>query len=394
MPETTSKQPLARRVARSLLYTGVGNALSKVVNAVALLYTLKLVTPADLGLASIVLAIIAIISAVTEMSLGVALVQVEKPTREQTDSLFWFSLVLSGAFYLLLFAAAPLATWFYEEARLTSLLRVQSLTVVIFSLFFISRTLMEKDLQFGRLAVIDNVSLLLASAVMVTLAWLGYGVWAFILAVLANRVSQALACLACRPFVPRLHFRLGEIRSMVSFGLYASGSRLLYYFYINVDYLIVGKVFSGEVLGIYTLAYRIVSDPVRALATVVNQVAYPAFARLQKQMERLRLYFFTVARMSMTLIGSLLVVAVVYLDMALELLGYHQWLGAVPLVYLFAALGIIRSVAPLVPQLLNALGHARLNFFYSLACAIVLPVAFLIGCQFGITGVPASPRRG
>jgi O-antigen/teichoic acid export membrane protein len=96
MPDNASKKTFAQRVAGSFLYSGVGNAISKVINAGALLYTLKLVTPEDLGLASIVLAILAILSAVTELGLGVALVQAEKPTRDQTDSLFWLSLVVSG----------------------------------------------------------------------------------------------------------------------------------------------------------------------------------------------------------------------------------------------------------------------------------------------------------
>jgi O-antigen/teichoic acid export membrane protein len=390
MSENAPEKSFARRVAGSFIYSGVGNAISKVINAGALLYTLKLVTPEDLGLASIVLAILAIVSSITELSLGVALVQAEKPTREQTDSLFWLSLALSLGVYLLIFAAAPLVTWFYEEERLTALLRVQSLTIVLFSLYFVSRTQMERDLQFGRLAIVDNLALLFSSAAMVALAWYGYGVWAFIIAELVRRTSQGLLYQFCRPFIPRLHFNFSEIHGMVSFGMYASGSRLLYNFYINVDYLIVGKVFSGEILGIYTLAYRIVSDPVRALAAIVNQVAYPAFARLQNQLDRLRKYFFTVARMSMILIGNLLVVMVIFLDPILHLLDYHQWYGAVPLVYLFAALGVIRSVAPLVPQLLNAVGRARQNFFYSLACSILMPIAFLIGCQFGVKGVAAG----
>jgi len=390
MPESKEKKSFARRVAGSFLYVGVGNVVSKVVSAAALIYTLALVTPADLGLASIVLAVIAILSAVTELGLGVALVQAQSPTKKQIDSLFWLSLMVSAGFYLLVFAAAPLVSWFYEETRLTALLRVQGLNLVVFSFFFVSRTMMQRDLQFGRLALIENSSLLLASGSMVFLAWKGYGVWAFVMAEVVNRVVQALACQACRPHLPRLRFRLADIRGMVSFGLYATGSRLLYNFYTNIDYLIVGKVFSGEVLGIYTLAYRIVSDPVRALAAIVNQVAYPAFARLQDQLERLRLYFFTVARISMTLIGTLFMILVVYLDQVLLLFDYHEWMNAVPLVYVFAFLGLIRSVAPLVPQLLNAVGRARLNFFYSLSCSVLMPIAFLVGSAFSITGVAVA----
>ena len=49
---------------------------------------------------------------------------------------------------------------------------------------------------------------------------------------------------------------------------------------------VVGKVFGPAAVGIYTVAFRIVADPVKTLASVVNQVAYPAFAKLQDEPER------------------------------------------------------------------------------------------------------------
>jgi O-antigen/teichoic acid export membrane protein len=180
------------------------------------------------------------------------------------------------------------------------------------------------------------------------------------------------------------------IRSMMGFGTYASGSRILYNLYINADYLIVGKVFSGEVLGIYTFAYKVISDPARALATIVNRVAYPAFARLQDDRARLERYFFAVARASLSLIGVLLVVVAVYIDETLILFDYQQWRPAVPLIRTFAVVGLMQAVAPIVPQMLNAVGRARNNFWYSVATAVVMPAAFLIGSRYGVSGVAAG----
>jgi len=49
--------------------------------------------------------------------------------------------------------------------------------------------------------------------------------------------------------------------------------------------------------------------------------------------------------------------------------------------------GVFRSVAALVPQLLNAVGQARLNFFYAIFSSVLMPVAFFVGGQFSLTGV-------
>ena len=114
------------------------------------------------------------------------------------------------------------------------------------------------------------------------------------------------------------------------------------------------------------------------------------------------------ARASLSFIGVLLVAVTVFLDEALRVIaanvdwmaekagmaadgpaerGFDTWLEAMPFVQLFALLGLIRAVAPLIPQLLNAVGQARRNFVYSAACAVVLPTSFVVGAQFGIEGV-------
>jgi len=378
---------LARRVASSFLVTGAGNLVSKGVNLIALFIVLKMISPAELGLASIVLAIFAILQSVTELGLGVALVQARHSTRDQIDSLFWVSLMVAVGLYLLLLAAAPLLGWAYGEAELTPLLRVQGLAVVLSALYLVPRNLLVRDLRFGRVTIADNVALLLASGAMIAAAAMGYGPWAIIAGEVVNRAGQLVMFQLFRPYVPRLHLRLAEVRSMVSFGLYATGSRLLYNFYINADYLVVGKVFGPAAVGIYTVAFRIVADPVKTLASVINQVAYPAFAKLQDDPDRLKTYLFTIARGNLATIGTVLVLVCVFVDDGLRVAGYTQWMGAVPLVRIFAVSGLMLCVAPLVPQLLNAVGQARLNMLYSATAALVMPLAFLAGSRFGVEGV-------
>ena len=377
----------ARRVASSFLVAGAGNLISKGVNVVALFLVLKMISPAELGLASIVLAIFAVLQSVTELGLGVALVQAKDATRDQIDSLFWVSMMVAGGLYLLLLAAAPLAGWAYGEPELTALLRVQGLAVVISALYLVPRNLLVRDLRFGRVTIADNVSLLLASGAMIAAASMGYGPWAIIAGEVVNRAGQLVMFQLFNPYLPRLHLRLAEVRSMVSFGLYATGSRLLYNFYINADYLVVGKVFGPAAVGIYTVAFRIVADPVKTLASVVNQVAYPAFAKLQDEPERLKTYLFTMARGNLATIGTVLTLVCVFIEDGLLIAGYDQWLGAVPLVRIFAISGLLLCVAPLVPQLLNAMGQARLNMAYSALAAVVMPVAFFVGSRFGVEGV-------
>ncbi len=386
-PQEADEASFSWQVVRSLLYSGLGKTVSKVLNVVALLVVLKLISAAAFGVASIVLAIFSILRAVTELGLGVAIVQAQDITREEIDSLFWLSLLVSGTLYVLLVAVAPLIGGFYGEPQLTPLLQVYGLSVVVFSFYFVPKNLLTKEMAFARIVLAENVSLLASSVLMVVLAYYGFGAWAIILGELGNRVGRLGLFQFFRPHWPGWTFNWAKVWPRVSFGLYATGSRLLYNFYINADYLLVGRLFGPEAVGIYTMAYRIVSDPVRTLASTINDVAYPAFSKLQDELERLRTYFSTIARANLSLIGLVLVVIGVHIQELLVVGGYEKYFDAVPLVYVFVLVGVFRSVAALVPQLLNAVGQARLNFFYAIFSSVLMPVAFFVGGQFSLTGV-------
>lgn len=384
---TSDDASFSWQVIRSFLYSGVGTTVSKVLNVVALLVVLKLISTSAFGIASIVLAIFSILRAVTELGLGVAIVQAQDISRTEIDSLFWLSLLISGSLYLLLVASAPLIGQFYGQPQLAPLLQVYGLSVVVFSFYFVPKNLLTKEMAFGQIVFAENASLLGSALVMVALAYLGFGAWSVILGELGNRVGRLVLFHVFRPYWPNWQFDWAEIKPRVSFGLYATGSRLLYNFYIKADYLLVGRVFGPEAVGVYAMAFRIISDPVRTLTSTVNDVAYPAFSKLQDELERLRTYFLTIARANLSLIGLVLVVIAVYIESLLVVGGYEKYFDAIPLVHIFAVVGLLRSVSALVPQLLNAVGEARLNFFYSLANSLLMPAAFLIGAQFSLNGV-------
>lgn len=375
------------KVIRSFLYSGAGNTFSKIINVIGLFVVLKLISPESFGTASIVLAIFATVQAVTELGLGIAIVQSREISKRETDSLFWLSLLMTSFLYFLIYVSAPFLAEFYKEESITELIRVQGLIVIFFSFYFVPQSLLKRDLFFKELAIINNSALLMSTVVMVVLGYLGFGAWSIIGGEVGNRVGQLILTQSYKPYWPRLNFNWNEIKDRVYFGLYATGSRLLYNLYSNADYLIVGRVFGTEAVGIYTLAYRIVSDTLKTLTSNLNEVAYPAFSRLQNELERLRLYFFTLARGSMQLNSIVLIVIALFMDEILLVAGFDEWIEAVPLIQLLAASSVLRTVAPLVPQLLNAVGQAKLNFYYSLSNVIIMPLAFLAGAQFGLIGV-------
>lgn len=382
-----SNNSFARRVAASVLYSGAGSVTARLLNAVALFYTLKVISEEQFGIAALALAFFSTTKALTELGLGTAIVQEKRIGRTQIDSLFWTSFSLSVVVYGIIFIGSPFIAAFYDTPVLSPMIRVYMLAIIAFSFYMISSKLMMRDLEFKKLAISDNVALAASAGLMIYLAFTGWGAWAIVLAELANKVGQMAFSLMFKPYFPRFQYSYDQVKHLLEFGLYTTGSNFFQKFYMNADYLIIGKFFSMELVGIYSFAYRLVFDTVKELANVINRVAYPAFSKLQYQNPRLRNYFFTMSRASMLLVGTVMVIIGTYIDWFLPLVGYEKWMDAVPYMRLFVAVGIIQCLVTLLPKLINAKGEARFIFYFTSANAILLPAGFLIASQISMMAV-------
>jgi O-antigen/teichoic acid export membrane protein len=377
----------ARKVASSVLYSGASSVVARLLNAGALFYTLKIISEAEFGIAALAIAFFNTAKALTELGLGAAIIQERKIGRTQIDSLFWISFLISSVLYATLYFIAPWIAQFYDTAVLSPMIRVYMLGIIAFSFYMISSKLLTRELAFKKIAIIDNVSLAASAGLMIYLAWAGWGAWSIVLAELAHKVGQMMLSLLFKPFWPRFQFKYHKIKHLLSFGLYTAGSHTLQKLYINADYLIIGKFFSMELVGIYSFAYRLVFDTVQELSSVINRVAYPAFAKLQDQADRLRNYFFTMSKASMFLVGTVMIIIGTYIDWFLPMVGYEKWMDAVPYMRIFVVVGLVQCLITLLPKLINAKGQARFVFYFTLSSAIVLPAGFLIAAQYSMLAV-------
>ncbi len=375
------------KVLKAFLYSGVGNVISKIVVLICVVIVAKELSEENFGVGTLTLACLFILRSVTELSLGVALVQKKEVNDNDYRSAFFFSVLLAAVVTLLMFTfGANLLSHLFGEPQIKDMLLWICGSLLLFSITFVSRAKLERELRFGVLTLVDSGGLLVAALLSVYLAREGYGPWALVWPEVFLRLLQCVVLQTASPYLPRGFGSWTDTKKLLGFGIYASGSRLLYNLYIQADYFVVATFYSKAELGIYSFAYRLVSEPIGALTTAINQVSFPTFSKLQNETEQLRRYFFGIANWSLAGVGAICVVLFVFAESIATSIR-PAYVQAVPLIRMFAVVSLVRCVSPLIPQLLNAVGRPKKNFYYSLICVLVLPAAFAVGAQFSLEGV-------
>jgi O-antigen/teichoic acid export membrane protein len=324
---------------------------------------------------------------INELGLGAALVQVTKVEPKMVRQTLGLVYLMNAALFAVLFLCAPLIAGFYDEPRLTAIVRVSSLQFLLSAFSIIPRSMLQRNLDYKRLGIIDLVGAVAGSLTTLALALMGAGVWGLVIGSLVIVGVKSAALMAFSPPVGPPDFSLQGMGRILHFGTMVTLERVLWFASSNADILIVGKLLGKEMLGFYSVAMELASLPVSKLSDIISQVAFSAFARMQEQKEKVAGYFLKACRiLSLVSFPVFVGIAAVSEEIVLTFLG-EKWEASILPLRILCLIMPLRIIMIVVVPLTQGLGRPALGLInMSVAAAVRIP-AFLIGAHWGLLGI-------
>jgi O-antigen/teichoic acid export membrane protein len=374
-----------RQVVAALKWTSLAKLVGQVISWGVTLIVLRLLLPADYGLMAIVSVIISVLASIAELGLGASLVQAPQLDRGELGRVSGVVIVLNLSIGVLVALLAPLAAWLYAEPRLTLLIQFASLHFAFNALGTIPQAVAFRELNFRWLAWVELAAVVSSGLTTLVLAWYGHGVWALLLgSLLQNFVRTALLL---RHGMPRPSFRLDGLRRHVTFGGTLAATRLITQIVYQSDIFIAGKLLSQQALGLYSVSVHLATLPMQKIMSVINQVAFPAVARLQHDRERLRLRMIEATRLLMVFsLPALWGMSAVAPEFVASIMG-PNWSGAVFPLQAVCLVVPIRMLNMIYTTSALGVGDLRVNAVNTVTSATILPLSFYVGARWGVDGL-------
>lgn len=371
--------------ATGVAWTGGATLLTTALYFVQLTVLARLLAPADFGLMAMVMVVLGLLSAFVDMGISNAIIHRQDTGREQLSSLYWLNIFAGVAIYCAVILVAPLAAALFGEARLTELIMWAGLVTLVIPLGQQFQILLQKQLRFKVLVGIEVCGAFAGSASSIGLALYGFGVYALVWGYVFGALITSLLALTIgwNRWRPRLYFRWSEIRGYLSFGLFQLGERTANYIGSRVDQLLLGTFLGAEALGYYSLALNLVMLPVQRLNPAFTRVAFPIFARIQTENERLRHSYMrlveVVAASNFPLFFIIAAAAPVFVDV----FWGEKWAPSIILIQILAFVALLRSTGNPVGSLLLAKGRADLGFYWTLLFLFTQTPAIYVAARQG-----------
>jgi PST family polysaccharide transporter len=378
---------LAKASITGIKWSALTQLVAQVAQYGSFVLLARLLTPQDFGLVACATLVVNFVAMLNELGLGAALIQRADLRPGHLNACFWSNVAAGLTLAVLVGGSASWVAGFFHSPATGPLLLALALGFPLMALAVVPKTLMEKELRFKELGLIDAGAAIANAVVAVGMAATGWGAWSLVAGTLVGYAVQLAALWPRAAWVPGLRFSREELRELFGFGLNVLGTRLVGYLNANIDYVVIGRTLGPAALGVYSLAYKLVTWPMLKVSHVVLRVMFPAFARIQHDDEALRRHY-------TTLVGTLALVAypllaglAVMAPEALPVVFGPRWDAAVDPVRALCIAGALKATVCSIGTVFLTKGRPDLEFRTNMLGTVMLAIYVPLGVHWGATGV-------
>jgi O-antigen/teichoic acid export membrane protein len=385
--DLTASGELGESVKRAVIWRTGSQIASQVVAWGATLLVIRILDPADYGLFAMTQVVIVFLNFLNGYGFAGSLIREPELTEHKIRQAFGLLLLVNGALALLQVCLAPLAAAYYHQPMVAQLLRVQALIFLSTPFISIPEVLLMRQMDFRRQALVNIVATIVSAAVALGGALGGWGVWTLVWAPIALFWTRAVGLQVATRAWHWPSFRFAGTGPMFQFGLALLASTFGWTVINQADTLIAARRLSPHDLGLYAEALFLTTLIASKFVPPLNEVAFPAYARMQEDRALLAASFLKAVRLVMLVTCPLyLGLSVVAPDAVTLVLGV-KWRAMAPLMTILAFSMPVQTLHILFAPAVNAIGHIRITMRASLLGALIMPPAFLFGLQWGATGL-------
>jgi len=251
-----------------LAWSGLESSARQVLSLLFFFVTARFLSPADLGVFSLAVALVAIMAVLIDEPVGEALVQQRIVTASDWDT--GYSLNVGIAILCLLVAclAGPLLSRLLHEPSLRFIIPVLTMSAVVGAVGNIHKAFLSRALRFRVIAQTALVAQLIGGVVTLGLAIAGFGYWALVANILVAATATTVMYRIVTPWRPGFRIDPGFAGARAPYIGYSVAIRALYLLRDQSLFIVAGAVADLVTVGYLSLAMRVA----RALAQIFEEV--------------------------------------------------------------------------------------------------------------------------
>lgn len=375
------------KISTGVLWNIASIVVSRGASTIFTLFLARLLVPEAFGLIAMATIVFELANSFIESGLGQALIRSKFVSDIDLNTVFFTNLAFSLFAYLLLFFSAPLISDFYSQPELTIVIQVIGLVVFVNACKIVQTSILAREMNFKSQMKANTLGVIMSGILSVSMAWSGLGVWSLVAQMLSSALISSCVLWFCSSWRPKFKYSFKSFRRLFGFGRNLLIDGILNILFQNSYVLVIGRLFSAEITGLYFFAKKISTLISRQLSDAVQQATFPALATLQDNEALLKAKYRKVLQIMMFLITPVLCLVAALAVPIFSLLFNTNWLAATTYFQLLCIVGLLYPLHALNINLLSTKGRSDLILKVGLVKKFVNIIVLIVSIPYGIIGI-------
>lgn len=378
-----------RTAVNASAWSVLGYAVSQTLRLLNNMLLSYLLVPEAFGTMALINIVIIGLGMFCEVGVGPAIIQNDRGDDPDFLNTAWIIQVARG---FAITACSVVLAWpiaqFYNEPSLVWLIPVAALTSLISGFCSTSVFTLQRHLNVKAIAFLEIKSQFLGSLAMCIFAWFNPSVWALVIGSIVTSTSKtAISHRLIPDYRNRWKWNWPDARELYGFGKWIFISTLLTFGTMQIDRMMLGKLFDIRTLGVYSFAFAIAMMPRLLVEKLCGSVLYPVLAQAKRESLELMADKLRAARRVLLCVESASVISVLAGCQWFFTTLYHEdFHAAGDICQWLCGITWIATLSMTLSRALVAMGNTRALAAYNLVNVISMIIFGLAGHH--LAGLP------
>ncbi|EML2249072.1 TPA: MOP flippase family protein [Klebsiella aerogenes] len=344
----------------------------------------RIIEPHQFGLLTISMLVIMIADTISDFGISNSIIQRKNISEVELSTLYWINVMIGLLVFFLVFVLSGLISDLLNQPEIKPLVQLLAFAFIIIPHGQQFRALLQKELEFSKIGLIETSSILIGFAITMCSA-LYYpfaitAIWGYLCMSICKTLMFAVV--GRKIYKPILRFNYKSVSSNIKFGAYLTADALVNQLNSNIATVILSRSLGAVIAGGYNLAYNVAVLPPSRLNPILTRVLFPAFSKIQDDKEKLRTNFYKllsfVGLINFPVLLGLLTVSD---NFVITIFG-EKWQFITPILQILCIVGLLRSIGNPIGSLLMAKARVDISFKFNVFKLFLFIPSIWIGATY------------
>ena len=375
---------LKSKVAKGAVWATMERFAVQAMQFVVGMVLARLLTPTDYGTVALLSIFFAVAGSLASCGFGNALVQRKNVGDLEFNSVFYISVVASLIIYIGMFFAAPYIADFYKTPVLCPLARVSAISFILNAINSVQGAELSRKMLFDKRFRITLIVSVVSAVSGITLAYLGFGVWALVFTSLLANITNVIAYWTIIAWRPKLMFSLSSVKGLFSYGWKLSLAGMIQTFYVEIYGFLIGRFYTPADLAFVNKSRAMPNLLMTTVNGTISSVSFPALAQLQDDVTKFRDATRRMIQCTTFLVFPLMTVLALTARPLILLLYGSQWEAAVVYVPIGCFSMAMTPINSINCMAISALGRSGVFLILDIVKKLSGLTLMLLSIRYGI----------